>query len=158
MRLARPSDYHRRSAAAVVELAVVLPILMMLILGIIEFGRLLMVAQLVTNTSREGARYAVQSDHTVSDIKQYNLDYLSAAGISPSAVAVNEVAVQVAASGSTPATWTALPDAANVNAVTQGTPVRVRVNVNFSQVSWLPSGVFVGSGNQLSGITVMRKE
>lgn len=41
---------------AVVEMALVLPILIMLIFGIIEFGRILNTYMIVTNLSREGAR------------------------------------------------------------------------------------------------------
>ncbi|MCA9030867.1 MAG: pilus assembly protein [Planctomycetaceae bacterium] len=42
-----------------VETALVLPIMMMVILGIVEFGRAFMVCQLLTNASREGGRAAV---------------------------------------------------------------------------------------------------
>lgn len=42
---------------AVVEMALVLPILIMLIFGIIEFGRILNTYMIVTNLSREGARW-----------------------------------------------------------------------------------------------------
>lgn len=42
---------------AVVEMALVLPILIMLIFGIIEFGRILNTYMIVTNLSREGARH-----------------------------------------------------------------------------------------------------
>ncbi len=41
---------------AVVEMALVLPILIMLIFGIVEFGRILNTYMIVTNLSREGAR------------------------------------------------------------------------------------------------------
>ena len=41
---------------AVVEMALVLPILLMLVFGIIEFGRILNTYMIVTNLSREGAR------------------------------------------------------------------------------------------------------
>ena len=41
---------------AVVEMALVLPILIMLVFGIIEFGRILNTYMTVTNISREGAR------------------------------------------------------------------------------------------------------
>ncbi len=41
---------------AIVEMALVLPILIMLIFGIVEFGRILNTYMEVTNLSREGAR------------------------------------------------------------------------------------------------------
>jgi Flp pilus assembly protein TadG len=45
--------------AAVVEFAIVLPILLLLIFGIIEFGILIYNKQVLTNASREGARAGI---------------------------------------------------------------------------------------------------
>ena len=50
-----------RRGTAMVEMALVLPIFLMLVLGIIEFGRAMMIANLVTNAAREGARVACVS-------------------------------------------------------------------------------------------------
>ena len=59
----------RRRAAAVVEFAVVSPILITLVFGIIEFGYAFMVRQMVTNAAREGAREAaVQTTVNHADI------------------------------------------------------------------------------------------
>ncbi|MGE5329037.1 MAG: TadE family protein [Deltaproteobacteria bacterium] len=44
---------------ALVEMALVLPIFLMLIMGMIEFGRIFNAYLIVTNASREGARIAV---------------------------------------------------------------------------------------------------
>jgi len=55
-RPARP----RRDAAAVVELALLLPFLLVVILGIWEVGRLIQVQQVLNNAAREGARLAAQ--------------------------------------------------------------------------------------------------
>jgi Flp pilus assembly protein TadG len=49
--------------AAAVEFALVLPILIMLLLGIVEFGRIFNVQVSVTNAAREGARVmAIEND------------------------------------------------------------------------------------------------
>jgi Flp pilus assembly protein TadG len=45
--------------AVTVEFALVLPVLLMLLLGVVEFGRLFMADQDVATASREGARYAL---------------------------------------------------------------------------------------------------
>ncbi|HET8649984.1 MAG TPA: TadE family protein [Gemmatimonadales bacterium] len=47
---------------ALAEFALVLPLLLLLIAGIIEFGRAWNIQQAVTDASREGARLAVISD------------------------------------------------------------------------------------------------
>lgn len=50
---------QKRRAAAAVEFAVVLPLLMAVMLGIMEYGRLFMVRQTMTHAAREGARIAM---------------------------------------------------------------------------------------------------
>ena len=52
------SSRRTRTGAAVIEFAVIGPLLVLLILGVIEFGRMVMVQQILTNASREGARRA----------------------------------------------------------------------------------------------------
>jgi len=47
---------------ALAEFAIVLPLLLLLIAGILEFGRAWNIKQAVTDAAREGARYAVVAD------------------------------------------------------------------------------------------------
>jgi Flp pilus assembly protein TadG len=47
----------KHKGQALVEIALVLPILLMLVFGIIEFGRILNAYIMVSNASREAARY-----------------------------------------------------------------------------------------------------
>ena len=60
---------RKRRGAAVVEFAVVSPVLILLIFEILEFGRLVMVQQVLTNASREGARRAILEQTTSSEIE-----------------------------------------------------------------------------------------
>lgn len=64
-RLLRESD-----AQGLVELALVLPILLMLLMGIFEFGRIFGSYLVISNLAREGARYGVvgHSDSQIHDI------------------------------------------------------------------------------------------
>ena len=56
----RPAGEPRRErAAAAVEMALVLPILLLLLGGIVDYGRFFFVQIQLTNASREGARAAV---------------------------------------------------------------------------------------------------
>jgi Flp pilus assembly protein TadG len=48
----------RRRGAALVEAAMVLPLVFMFLFGILEYGRYVMTLQVLTNAAREGARYA----------------------------------------------------------------------------------------------------
>ena len=50
------SRRRRERGAAAVEMAIVLPVLIMLLGGIVEFGRALYTQNMATNAAREGAR------------------------------------------------------------------------------------------------------
>jgi Flp pilus assembly protein TadG len=49
----------RRGGQSMVEFVLILPVLLILLFGIIEFGLLLYNKQVITNASREGARYGI---------------------------------------------------------------------------------------------------
>ena len=51
-----------QKGAAVVEFAIVLPLLLVILFGIIEFGLLMYNKHIITNASREGARYGIVVD------------------------------------------------------------------------------------------------
>jgi Flp pilus assembly protein TadG len=55
-----------RKGSALVETALVLPILLLFLLGIMEYGRYFFVLQLATNAAREGCRYAVTHTNPVT--------------------------------------------------------------------------------------------
>ncbi len=57
--VSRNSGGWARRGAAIVEMAVVSPLLLTMIFGVIEFGNSFMIRQMLTNAAREGARVAV---------------------------------------------------------------------------------------------------
>jgi len=71
----------RRRAAAAVELAAVLPILLILLLGIWEVGRVLHVRQVIENAAREGARHAASGQMTDAQVKTAVCNYIKTAGL-----------------------------------------------------------------------------
>ncbi len=76
------SGLKRRSAlpgAAVVEMAVVAPVLLTLLFGIIEFGWVFMAYQTITNAAREGARTATLQGSTDDDIEDRVNTYMEPA-------------------------------------------------------------------------------
>jgi Flp pilus assembly protein TadG len=73
--------FQRRRGVAIVELALVLPILLVLLLGIWEVGRLVQISQIVNNAAREGARKASTGINTYSDVSTTVTNYLTTAGI-----------------------------------------------------------------------------
>lgn len=73
-RTARP-----RRAATVVEAAVVLPVCLLCLFGIYEYGRLVMMKNLLDNAAREGARYAVvnTNSQTTAGVQAWVKNYLA---------------------------------------------------------------------------------
>jgi Flp pilus assembly protein TadG len=69
--------------AELIEMALVLPLLLLILVGIVDFGFLFQRYEVLTNAAREGARIAVlaQSGYTVSDVRKRVCDYLAAGGV-----------------------------------------------------------------------------
>jgi Flp pilus assembly protein TadG len=66
----RTSVYKKRGigrrGAAVLEVAITLNVLLILVAGIFEHGRIIMVRQLMQNAAREGARQAIVNSTTMN--------------------------------------------------------------------------------------------
>ena len=135
-RVCRLCRRNRRGAAAV-EFALVAPIFFALIFGMIELGRAIMVQQVITNGSREGARIAVLDGSSGADVLTSVNDYLESASVSGANVTV---------------------DPTDPSSAGFGQPVTVVVSIPFSQVSWLPSPIWLGGDTELTATTVMRRE
>jgi Flp pilus assembly protein TadG len=138
-RAARPrSRYFQRQSrrgAAVTEFAIVAPVFFLMVVGFIEFGRALMVQQVLINASRVGARQAITTGATLSEVTTAVEEYTAA-------LAVPGVDVSV------------MPDP---SAADPGDAVTVTTSVDFNDVSWMSSPWFLG-GATLSANSQMRKE
>ena len=85
----RHARRESRRGAALVEMALVLPIFVAVTLGVVEFGRAMMVGNLVTNAAREGARLAIIDGSTNSQVEQAIEDFLeTAVGVAAGDVSV----------------------------------------------------------------------
>lgn len=133
-----PLHRRKRRGAAVVEFAIVAPLFFLLIFGMIEYGRMVMVQQVITNASREGARRAVLDGATAAEVQTTVNNYLTSAGIDSNPEYVTL-------------------DPADPGAAGYRQAVTVSVTVPFSDVSWIPAPLYLG-GTDLSASTVMSKE
>jgi Flp pilus assembly protein TadG len=124
-----------RRGAAVVEFAIVAPVFFLLVIGLVEFGRALMVQQVLTNASRVGARTAIGLNATTTQVVNAATEYASGASVSGVSVNVNPS-----------------PAAAET-----GQPITVTVSIDYQNVSWLPAPWFI-SDTTLSATSIMRKE
>lgn len=145
-RLAKPRT--KRRGAAAVEFAVIAPLMFMLVLGLLEMGRAVMVSNLVINASREGARKACLSTMTVSEVDTWVKQYLQQSGVPSTAVTVS-ITNQSTTGGGYSTT-------SSLSGVSSGMGVEVTVSVPFSAVSWLPNNRYVSQ--DITGSTIMRKE
>lgn len=128
---------RKRCGAAVVEFALVAPVFFLLVFGMIEFGRMVMVQQIITNASREGARIAVLDGTTAAEVRTTITNYLQNSRIQGATITI---------------------DPPEPGTAGYGAPVSVTVQVPFAQVSWLPAPFFIGAETNLSATTVMRRE
>jgi Flp pilus assembly protein TadG len=143
MRTARnpsvPGRPARRGTAAV-EFAVIAPIFMTMLLGLIEFGRAFMVLETLNNCARVGARTGALSGNSSGAVTAAVNNALSASGISSATVNV-----------------TVNGQAVDASTAVSGDTLAVAVSVPYSQVSWLPGSLFLG-GATLTGNVAMRRE
>lgn len=139
-----------RRGAVMVEMALVLPLFVMLVLGIIEFGRAMMIANLVTNAAREGARMAVLDGSSNSEVTNTIQTFLKSA-VSNSLTA-GDMSVTITV---TPAPGNPNP-ANNIANASARDLVTVKVQVPFNKVALIP-GKYL-AGKQLTGQSAMRHE
>src|SRR4029453_70258 len=76
--------------AALVELAMVLPLLLVVIAGIVDFGFAFQRYEVITNAAREGARMATLPGYTDTAVDAYVRQYVQQ-GLSLSSSAMNTV-------------------------------------------------------------------
>jgi Flp pilus assembly protein TadG len=77
-----------RRGVAAVEFAALLPGILILLMGIIEVGRLVEMQQVLSNAAREGARQASTAQLGNSQVQDVVTEYISVAGFSTANVTV----------------------------------------------------------------------
>jgi Flp pilus assembly protein TadG len=132
-------ECRTRAGAAALEFAVVGPVFLFIVLGVIEVGRGLMVQHLLTNAARDGARVGIIEGKANTDITSAVTTALSGMGISG-----DTVSVQVNGASA---------DASTAQANDE---ITVTVSVSVSDVSWLPVPRFLNG--TISGQYSLRRE
>lgn len=133
------NDRARRGATAL-EFAIVLPIFLLVIVGIIEFGRAVMVQQVITNCAREGARKAVVPGATNAQVEAVIDNYMTNAGLSGHSRSIVNVT----------------RDPETLSTALSGDEISITVSIDYADVSW---GLTTWLADKtLSSSVVMRKE
>lgn len=133
MKLIRRAGYRRRGAA-VVETAVVAPVLILGMLGMMEVGWAFMVRQTVTLASREGARAAALPGGAMTDVDAAVDASMGAAGLTG---------------------YTTTSDISSLGPT--DTEVTVTVSIPLSRVSFT-GGLLGGGSFNIGSSTTMRRE
>jgi Flp pilus assembly protein TadG len=69
------------TGAALIEFALTLPLLLLILVGIFDFGFLFQKYQVVTNAAREGARMMILPGYTEANCQNRVSQYLTAGGV-----------------------------------------------------------------------------
>ena len=68
--------FRNQRGAALLETAITLPLVLLVCVGIFEFGRAFQTWQVITNAAREGARVSVLPDSTDADVTDAVRNYM----------------------------------------------------------------------------------
>ena len=130
---------RKRRGAAAVEFAVVAIPFFLLVFGMFEIGRMMMVRQVLTNASREGARAVILESATVANVETMVTNYTASCAVP----------------GVTATCSFGAPD---LNSVGPKEPITVTVSVPFSSVSWMPGAWFFNGSDVITASAVMGRE
>jgi len=98
-----------------IELALILPVLMLILMGIVDFGRAFNAYIIITNAAREGARYGAMHPADEGGIRDRVINEAAGSGIS---IEADDVEVEFPNGTSEP-----------------GNPIRVTVTCDFSLIT-----------------------
>jgi Flp pilus assembly protein TadG len=132
--------------AELVEFALILPLLLILIAGIVDFALMFQAYEVVTNAAREGARLRVLPGYTNADARARVTAYLNASGLTGTAnTAVTATAI-AGGGGGAPATTGYQVRVAYVHPITLLGPILGLIGGSFA------------SSVTLNGVAIMRAE
>jgi Flp pilus assembly protein TadG len=129
--------WKMENGQTLVEWALVLPVLLLMILGVMDLGRAVYYNSVVYNAAREGARYGIIHPCSENDIKSAVMQKAVATNISDSDININYVPIEYKC--------TDFP---------KETPDKISVEVSSN---FIPVTPFVGAVT-LSGTSTMRVE
>jgi Flp pilus assembly protein TadG len=133
---------RRRPGTALVEFAIVGPIMLIMTLAVFEFGRTFMMVELLTEGARIGCRQGIIQGTSSQQIRDAVTDYLSGVGIhgETAGVIINQAPLDSV-------------EAAHQQANTE---ITVQVTVPVKTISWVPNPLY--TNGTLAGQFTMRRE
>jgi Flp pilus assembly protein TadG len=126
-----------RGGSAAVEFAIVAPLLFTLVVGIMQFGRILMVQQILVTAAEAGARTAIMTGKTDANVSTAISNFMSAANITGYSSSDSPLLSTSPASG---------------------TAIAVTVSVPYTSIGWTGSVPIDFSKTTLSASVTMIKD
>ncbi len=117
----------RRTGSAMVEVAVCFPVFLLILMGIIEFGRAMSISQMLNSASRIGCRAAILDGSTNSSVTSAVKTHVT------STIGCQQSSVTVTITATSSETGATLSD---VSAASTGDMIKIAVSVPFADVSW----------------------
>jgi len=137
----RRNGMRRRFGAATIEMAMVTPFIILLVFGSVEFARMMMVRQALTNAAREGCRHAclvtTQNNVSCCDVVREKLR-----GVVKNAAESEALRIETIPTFST--------------FLETGTLVTTTVEIDCADASWLPP--FLTAGAKIRATARMSRE
>ncbi len=132
----RSEPCQARCGATAVEFAFVAPVFFVMVLGVFEFGRAMMVQTLLTSAAQQGARAGALNGAQSTDVTTTVNNYLSGAGVNGASTACSPSPPSSAA---------------------PGTDITVSVSIPYSSVSWIPMPKYLKTAT-LSSTAIVQRE
>lgn len=143
----------QRTGAAAVECALVTPILLLLVLGAIDVGQFINVAQIVDNASRVGGRTACR--HTVTHVSEVEASVM--ASLSNSFPGRSSADLNAATTITVTDAFGNSVGNSELQTIPSSSPIFVEVAFTFDTVRWI-DGFNDLSGQSLTTRCMMRRE
>jgi Flp pilus assembly protein TadG len=134
--VARRLTAPRCSGTACVEFAIVLPILLTFVLGVLEVGRFITVYEILNAAAREGARQASTGQLTNAQVIAAVTGCVQAAGLPTANLAVTVADLTNAGT--------------DVSQATILDNLQVTVTLPYNNVEWITTSYFINTNTQIS--------
>jgi Flp pilus assembly protein TadG len=133
----RKKENKYRGAAAV-EAAIVFPLLLLLTLGVIEYGWLFLKVHQITNATRYGARIAIRPGSSTADV-------------------INDIDSLMATADLQTSGYSVVFIPADITSVAVGDPVEVKVTVPWANISLMNLSLLPAPANIGSSVTMAKE-
>ncbi len=119
-----------------IEAAIVLPLIVLLVFAVLEYGWLFMKFQHVTNAARQGARVGARADGSSADVTTEVRDSLNAQGITTYTLNLNPL---------------------DPSALSTGDPLTITVEVPYSDIALTGFSLLPLPGNLRASVTMAKE-